>query len=58
MELIRSLDSLVKMAIRLQAGRSGVRFPVRERNFSFLEKSKRTLGPTQLPSHWVPVFFL
>jgi len=33
MELIRSPDSLVKVAIRLQAGRSGVRFPVRERKF-------------------------
>ena len=44
MELTRSLGSLVKMAIRLQDGRSGVRFPVREINFSSLQNVQTGSG--------------
>jgi hypothetical protein len=52
----RSRYSSVSIVTRLRAGRSGVRFPVRERDFLFSVTSRPAVGPTQLPVHWVHGF--
>jgi hypothetical protein len=44
-------------AITLRPGRSGLRIPVGARDFSFLQKSILTLGPTQPPIEWAPRFW-
>jgi hypothetical protein len=41
-------------SVGLRAGWSGVRVPVRTRNFLFTTASRLALGPTQPPIQWVP----
>jgi hypothetical protein len=42
----------------LRAGRSGDRIPVRARDFSFFQKYRPALGPTDRRIQWVPGYFL
>jgi len=45
----RLAGSLVVKLTRIQAGGTGLRTPVEARNFLFVSKSRRALGPTQPP---------
>ena len=42
---------------KLRAGRSGVRVPVRARDFLFFKTPSPVLGPNQPPIQLVPTFF-
>jgi hypothetical protein len=45
-------ESAASIAVRLRAGRSGVRIPARAKDLFF----SKTLEPSQPPSQWVPGF--
>jgi hypothetical protein len=55
--LLRAGGGVPGIETRLRTGRSGVQILVGERDCALLQKSRSSLGPTQLPVQWVPVPF-
>jgi hypothetical protein len=55
--ITRSRGSVIGIATRLRARRSGVRFPLEARDLFFSKTSRTARGPTQPPIQWVPGLF-